>query len=242
MQTKKIEGIVINETNYSESSKILSVLTKDFGIISIMSKGCRKIKSKLRSVSTKLTYGNFLVNYKENGISTLIDVDTIFVFKNIMLDINKISYSSYILELATQVAKQNNDSDILDILIKSLNKIEEGLDPLIISLIAELKYLKYLGIDISLDCCSECGGTSDIITLSSDRGGYICKDCYNNEFIVTEKTIKVIRLLYHVDIDKLTKLNLSDKTIKEINTFLEEYYDKYSGLYLKSKKFLKILV
>ena len=86
MQAKKIEGIVINETNYSESSKILSVLTKDFGIISIMSKGCRKIKSKLRSVSTKLTYGNFLINYKENGISTLIDVDTIFVFKNIMLD------------------------------------------------------------------------------------------------------------------------------------------------------------
>ena len=242
MQAKKIEGIVINETNYSESSKILSVLTKDFGIISIMSKGCRKIKSKLRSVSTKLTYGNFLINYKENGISTLIDVDTIFVFKNIMLDINKISYSSYILELATQVAKQNSDSDILDILIKSLNKIEEGLDPLIISLIAELKYLKYLGIDISLDCCSECGSTSDILTLSSDRGGYICKDCYNNEFIVTEKTIKVIRLLYHVDIDKLTKLNLSEKTIKEINTFLEEYYDKYSGLYLKSKKFLKILV
>ena len=242
MQTKKIEGIVINETNYSESSKILSVLTKDFGIISIMSKGCRKIKSKLRSVSTKLTYGNFLINYKENGISTLIDVDTIFVFKNIMLDINKISYSSYILELATQVAKQNSDSDILDILIKSLNKIEEGLDPLIISLIAELKYLKYLGIDISLDCCSECGSTSDILTLSSDRGGYICKDCYNNEFIVTEKTIKVIRLLYHVDIDKLTKLNLSEKTIKEINTFLEEYYDKYSGLYLKSKEFLKILV
>ena len=242
MQAKKIEGIVINETNYSESSKILSVLTKDFGIISIMSKGCRKIKSKLRSVSTKLTYGNFLINYKENGISTLIDVDTIFVFKNIMLDINKISYSSYILELATQVAKQNSDSDILDILIKSLNKIEEGLDPLIISLIAELKYLKYLGIDISLDYCSECGSTSDILTLSSDRGGYICKDCYNNEFIVTEKTIKVIRLLYHVDINKLTKLNLSEKTIKEINTFLEEYYDKYSGLYLKSKEFLKILV
>ena len=102
--------------------------------------------------------------------------------------------------------------------------------------------MKYLGIDISLDCCSECGSTSDILTLSSDRGGYICKDCYNNEFIVTEKTIKVIRLLYHVDIDKLTKLNLSEKTIKEINTFLEEYYDKYSGLYLKSKKFLKILV
>ena len=241
MQTKKIEGIVINETNYSESSKILNVFTKELGIISVMSKGCRKLKSKLRSVSTKLTYGNFIVSYKQNGISTLIEVDSIYDFKNIMFDINKISYASFVLELAGGVAKQNSDSEVFEILISCLKKINEGLNPIIITMISELKFLRFLGIDISLDCCSNCGSATDIITLSSDRGGYICKGCYENELIVTEKTLKVIRLLYHVDIDKITKLDLSHQTIKEINSFLEEYYDKYSGLYLKSKQFIQIL-
>ena len=52
-------------------------LTKEYGLISAISKGCRKIKSKLRSVSTKLTYGYFHVNYKENGLSNIIAVDVI---------------------------------------------------------------------------------------------------------------------------------------------------------------------
>ena len=56
---KKIEGIVLNEQSYGDSSKILNVITKDYGIIGILSKGCKKIKSNLRIVSTKLTYGNF---------------------------------------------------------------------------------------------------------------------------------------------------------------------------------------
>jgi len=41
----KIEGIVVGETLYSESSKILKVFTPKYGIISVMSKGCRKPKS-----------------------------------------------------------------------------------------------------------------------------------------------------------------------------------------------------
>lgn len=241
MQTKKLEAIVIDEANYSESSKILNLYTKDLGIISVISKGCRKIKSPLRIVSTKLIYGDFIISYKPSGLSTLINADIADNFKNILTDIKKISFASYILELASQVAKQNNDIEIFEILISCLKKINEEFDPEIITLICELKYLKYLGIDISLDSCSICGDKDNIITLSVDKGGYICNNCYENEMIVSSKALKVIRMFYYVDIDKISKIKLSDKTIKEISKFLEEYYDKYSGLYLKSKRFLNLI-
>ena len=71
MKVEKVEGLIIGETNYSVSSKILKVFTKEHGIISIMSKGCRNLKSKLRGVSTKLTYASFQIHYKEDGISTV---------------------------------------------------------------------------------------------------------------------------------------------------------------------------
>ena len=48
------------------------------------------------------------------------------------------------------------------------------------------------------------------------------------------KTISLIRLLYYVDISKITKLDISDKIKKEIDTFINDYYDRYSGIYLKS--------
>ena len=33
----------------------------------------------------------------------------------------------------------------------------------------------------------------------------------------------------------------SSEDLKEISEFLDEYYDRYTGLYLKSKEFLKML-
>lgn len=238
-EIKKIEGIVIGDTNYSESSKILNILTKEYGIIGVMSKGCRKVKSNLRTVSNKLTYGYFNVYYKENGLSTLISVDLKRYFKSIMTDIIKISYATYLIELTNQTYKQNPNEDIYNLLIDGLNKLEDGFDPLIITNIIELKYLDYLGIGINVDGCNICGNQTEIITLSSKSGGFVCKNCYTNEKLVSEKAIKVIRMFYYVDISKISKLDLSIQTTKEISEFLDEYYDLYSGLYLKSKNFLK---
>ena len=239
MKIESIEGIVLSETNYSESSKILNVLTKEHGLIGIMSKGCRNMKSKLHGVSRKLIYGTFHIYYKEKGLSTLISVDIKNSFSKTIMDLEKISYASLILDLTNQVVKQNDSSEIVNLVIDTLVKIEEGLNPIALTDILELKLLDYLGVSPNIDSCSHCGSTKDIVTLSSDSGGYICSNCYNNEPLVSEKTIKMIRMYYYVDIKNITKLDVSEEVTNEINTFLDDYYDRYTGLYMKSKNFIK---
>ena len=239
MKIESIEGIILSETNYSESSKILNVLTKEHGLIGVMSKGCRNMKSKLRGVSRKLIYGTIHIYYKEKGLSTLIGVDVINSFSKTLMDLEKISYSSYILDLTNQVLKQNDDEEIFDLLKDTLIKIEEGLNPLALTNILELKLLDYLGVSPSIDACSHCGSDKQIVTISSDAGGYICKNCYNNEPLVSDKTIKMIRMYYYVDIKNITKLDVSNQISFEINRFLDDYYDRYTGLYIKSKDFIK---
>jgi len=239
MEILKIEGIVISETNYSESSKILNVLTKDLGIIGVISKGCKKLKSNLRSVSTKLTYGMFNIYYKKDGLSTLISVDIKDSFNKIKTDITKISYASFLLELTEQVYKQSARDDIFELFINALLKINEGFDPIVITNILELKYLDHLGIGLMLDGCSICGNNENIVTISAKDGGYLCKECIKDDKIFSQRFIKLMRMFYYVDISKITKLDLHYDTIKEIDTFLDEYYDEYTGLYLKSKQFLK---
>lgn len=238
---EKIEGIIIGERAYSETSKIISILTKDYGIISCIAKGSRTLKSELRSVTTKMTYGLFHMHYKEGKLSTLVGVDIINPLKQIKKDIVKISYASFLLELAEQVMKQNQQEEIYDLLISTLKKIEEGYDPLVLTNILELKYLEYLGVMPIIDACSVCGSKNSIATLSSDKGGYVCNHCLTDEKIVSEKTIKLIRMFYYVDIDKITNLEINESIKKEINNFLENYYDRYTGLYLKSKAFLQNL-
>lgn len=238
---EKLEGIVISEQVYGETSKIINILTPNKGVIGVMAKGARKLKSDLANVSGKLNYGYFNLYYKENKLSTLVSVDIIDSFKNIRKDIEKISYASFLLELSGQVMKQNSSKYVFEFLISGLKKINEDFDPVVITNILELKYLDLLGVMPVLDCCSGCGKTSNIVTLSNIKGGYVCNECVTNEKIVSEKTIKLIRMFYYVDIDKISKLEISDSCKAEINEFLDNYYDQYTGLYLKSKQFLKDL-
>ena len=238
---KKIEGIIVSEVDYKESSKIINVFSPTDGVIGILARGTKKIKSNLSGVTSKLTYGYFHVNYKENGLSTLIEVDILDGFKNIRRNIDMISYAGYLLELASMVYKHDSNIEIYNLLIASLKKIDEGYDYQIITNILELKLLEYLGIKPIIDSCVNCGTKVDIVTISSYKGGYLCKNCAKDEVIVNIKTIKLLRMFYYVDINKISKLEISDNIKKELNLFIDDYYDRYSGLYLKSKTFLRNL-
>jgi len=105
MKIISTDGIVVSSIPFKESSRIINILTKDMGIVGCIVKGCKSLKSKLRLPSEKFAYGTFHFYYKENGLSTLIEADIKNYFINIKSDIVKISYMSYLCELATNVYK-----------------------------------------------------------------------------------------------------------------------------------------
>lgn len=238
---ESVEGIILRETDYGETSKIIQVLTKEYGMIGMMAKGAKSLKSPFRSSTLKLNYGRFQIYYKEGKLSTLSSVDVLQHYKNIRKDIEKISYASFLLELSEQVYKHNPHSDIYALLLSGLQKIEENFSPMVITNILELKYLEYLGVMPIIDRCAVCGRTDSIATISSHLGGYVCNHCRKNEVLVDEKVIKLLRMYYYVDVEKISKLEISAKIETSINQFIDDYYDRYTGLYLKSKEFLKTL-
>ena len=235
---KKVEGIIIKETSYKETSKIVNIFTDEYGIIGVLCKGAKRLKSPFSSSTGKLTYANFHINYKENGLSTLIDGDIKNYFFNIKNDIVKISYLSYLIELAVHTYKESENNEVYNLLIDSILKIEDNLDPRIITNILEVQYLSYLGINLNLDECVKCG-SSKVVTLSMNKGGYVCANCRDNEELIDEKVLKLLRLYQYVDISKISSLDIDENNSKIISKIIDEYYDLYSGLRTKSKKFLK---
>ncbi|MBO5376417.1 MAG: DNA repair protein RecO [Bacilli bacterium] len=249
MAIMKLEGIIIGETLFGESSKILKVFTKEYGIISVMSRGCRKPKSTFHEASNKLIYANFDIKYKDNGISTLIGVSIIKIFKNIIMDyrdfIKKVCAFSLV-DLTSQVIDQKRMrkeeiSDIYDIFISAINKIDERFNSNILMNIVRLKYLEYLGVRPSIDCCSNCGSNQNIVTITASSYGYVCRNCYTNEKMVRSSVIKLIRMLFYVEIDKIKKLEIDEVDLKEIEEFIDEYYEEHTGIYLKTKDKFKII-
>ena len=238
----EVEGFILSETPYGETSKIINVFTKEYGVIGIMCKGAKSLKSKVRVATLKYTYANFNIYYKENKLSLLNSADIINSLKNIRSDITLISFITYLSELTHQVLRQSNSKDLYDDFITVILKIESGLDPLVLTNILEIKYLNELGVLFNLDECIDCGNKTNIVTISSDKGGYICKDCLTNEEIVSTKVIQMLRMYYYVNIKSITDLKIDDETKKTIDFFLNNYYERYTGLYLNSKKFLDSLI
>ena len=233
---KKIEGIIVSTVDYKESSKIINILSPEVGVIGVLSRGCKNMKSKLRETSNVLSYGVFHLNYRTESLSSLIEVDIKNSFKNIRKDIVKLNYAVFLLELISGVYKHDRNESVYKMLIDGLIKIDEGYDPRVITSIIELKSLEYLGIKPIVDSCVNCGNKNDIVTISSYN---LCKNCVGTEPIYHLKTLKLIRMFYYVDISKISKLDISDNIKKEISLFIDEYYDRYSGLYLKSKYLLE---
>lgn len=232
----KTRGIVLTETPYSETSKILNVLTEDYGLIGIISKGCKNLKNKLRGVSNKMNYCEYTINYKEKGLSTLIEGTTLNSFKNIYVDMKKAMYAFYLIDLVSQVLKENNNKETFNLLVPALIKINDGLSPELISNIVEIKLLDYLGVSLNLEECSNCGSRESLITIDISSGGVICKDCYQDGYIMNNKALHLMQLLKKVDILKLEKLEITDEDIfKEIDKFIYEYYTSFTGIYIKKK-------
>ena len=231
----------MGEVLYGESSKILKIFTEDLGIISVMSRGCRRIKNAFHEASNTLIYANFDISYKENAISTLTAVDIIKVFKNIQMnykDLERKLYAFSLVKLTNQVLtqKQISPSEIKDIyntFLSALEKIDDGFDSKTILDIVMLKYLDFLGVKPSIDACSNCGSNTNIVTFSSSSYGYVCDNCYNGEKMVSKDSIKMLRMLYYVDIGRIKTLNISEDVLNEIDDFLNDYYEEHTGIYLK---------
>ena len=243
MKLKKIEGIIVGEQNYSETSKILKIFTPQYGIVSAISKGCRKPKSTLHEGSNKLIFGIFDLSFKEDGLSTLIEIEIKDNFKNITMDYKDLAKKMYaftIIDISTQLLPQEEIDEeerkmIYDILISSLKKINDGINPRVLLDIVMLKYLNFLGVLPNLDSCSFCGSAFEIVTMDSKSFGFVCKDCYTNEILVNKDSLKMIRMLYYVDIDKIKKLDIGEE-LNDIEQFIENYYEDHTGVYFNIKK------
>lgn len=239
----EVDGFVLSEIPYGETSKIINVFTKEYGVIGIMCKGAKQLKNKNRVATMKLNYTRFNIMYKENKLSTLISADIINPLKLIKSDILLVSFLSYITELTEQVLKQSIEYDkIYDDFIKVVLKLSQGLDPVVLTNILEIKYLEYLGVLFNLDECVLCKSKKDIATFDPDKGGYICINCLTNEIIVSKKIIKMIRMYYYINIDSIKEIKVDDEVKNTINKYIDLYYERYTGLYLNSKSFLKKLM
>ncbi len=222
MLLKNYRGVVIREVQVKESDKIITVFTKNFGLVSFFAKGARKAKSNIAGTSL-FSYGDFITTSpSQNALGIIKEVETIKTFYNLTKDYNNIFIATYLAEHCYKGLMEGNNDDILFLLINCLNQLDKGvINNRILLSIFELKFMEYNGYIPITTNCTICGNTSSLDYFGNE--GVICSNCKNIKNIKINNTI-LYTIKYILNNEKLVfDFDLEDKYVKILNEVTKHF-------------------
>lgn len=153
------------------------------------------------------------------------------------------AYATYVCELLDKATEERQPNPYLyELTFQILRDIDEGYDPQILTQIYEMKMLPVLGLYPTMDKCAICGETTGHFDFSTRSNGIICHRCFDKDryrMHLPENVVKLLRLFFIFQLDRLGNIDVKQETKEWLQKAIDTYYDEYSGLYLKSRKFLR---
>lgn len=247
MALLKTSGIVIKQVNYSESDKILTIFTKDHGKISAVAKGARKTKNRFLSCAQLFCYSDF-VYYQGSSMAYINQCELRESFYNLRMDLNKLTYSSYIIELINAaLEEQEKEEKIFSLLIHTLNHLANSnkIDLDLILLAFQTKLMALTGFAPHMDNCVACGKEiKENAKISPKLGGLICHSCYKNNpysLDISEVGIETLLFTLHRPLSQLSELKVHRNIIKQLQKIMNTYVSVHLEKAFYSLDFLNII-
>ena len=134
------EGIVLARRNYSEADRILVIYTKNYGKISLIAKGVRKLNSRKRGHLEVFSYLKFSAARGKN-LDILTEAEIIDSFPKVREDLKKVAVAYYLMEVAGRTTRDGEpNTEVFGIILEYLKRLkkEEKLRKLRLDFILEL--------------------------------------------------------------------------------------------------------
>ena len=174
----KVNGLIIQEIAQKENDKFITILTAEYGKMSVYCRGVRKIKSQFMSLIELFSYNEFEL-YEKNGHFWLDDCYRINDFYKLRDTIEGFSLASYILDVLSDISLDGEKcEDVLRLGLNTLYAICEKIKPLWqIKAAFEFKAMCLSGYLPELDGCRRCGKKLDKYTFDVLSGCLVCDKC-----------------------------------------------------------------
>jgi len=140
MPSLTVEGIILKRSNFGEADRMLTILTKNLGKISVVARGVRKITSR-RAGNVELLNLVKIGLFKGKGY-TLTEAQSIETFPRIK---SNLAGGFHILELVNKFLPENDPNfRVYDLIVLTLKTFERNPRQLILRAF-EIKFLNMLG-------------------------------------------------------------------------------------------------
>ncbi|MEX2016398.1 MAG: DNA repair protein RecO [Candidatus Hydrogenedentales bacterium] len=178
---ERSDAIVLRGVDYSETSRIITLLTPGRGKLTCIAKGARRSKGGLGPTLDNINRIEAVYLWKDGrDIQTLTDATLLDAFAPLKRDFDKSSYAAFPLELADRIAHDNEPSERL------YAELSGGLESLAawsgaaatFAVWLAWRLLSVAGFTPTFDTCVHCGerlggGKNGF----SFEGGAVCGNC-----------------------------------------------------------------
>ena len=246
MSTEKAQAIVLRVIDFSETSCVVTLFTREFGKVTGLAKGGSRLKGPFESALDLLALVRLVFLRKSSeALDLLTEAKLERRFRGHGRDLSYYYAGYYVAELLIELTDAYDPHpQLFDLAEQTLADLAAGgpVRPLIFHF--ELQTLEILGYLPSLQICAECGDEVPItgrVAFGTLHGGVLCTRCRVGKQQVISVSAGVIRAMACLadgQGDAWRRLELNSSTLGELRAVLNRYLNHLVGHALKLHRHL----
>ena len=222
------KGLVIRVTPYNDTDAILSVLTPNYGRLTIKARGLRRKNSPLIAPCQLLAYAEFTL-FEYRNMYTINEASSIELFSALRKDLQKLSLGSYFAQAAETMSQEDlPNPELLSLVLNCLHGLSKlALPETMVKAVFELRSACLSGYTPDLYGCYRCGcDNPDRFDISEGRlECAACRDPASTglRMPVTPGILDAMRYICSCDSKKLFSFSASPETLDALSYITESY-------------------
>ncbi len=222
------DALVIREQHTGENDRIVTLLTRDFGLIRAFATGARKINNRNHAATQMLSYGKFIL-YKAKDTWRVGEADPIATFFELRDDIKKLSLAQYFCEVAKALTPEEDDSsEYLRLTLNCISLISnEKYNQTIVKVVFELYILSLSGYMPELTLCNRCGAQNADFVLDCVEGVILCRQhvpvIYERYCPLSKGSLTAMRYILSSELKNAFNFTLSNDSLSLLKNTCEIY-------------------
>jgi len=222
-----VHALVLREVDYRETDKILTVLTRENGKMTLSARGCRKKGSAIAAACQLLVWSEMAV-YEYQGRWSVKEATSERQFDGVRGDLDKLALGCWLAELAqTLTVEDVGAPEVLSLVLNSLHALDKLDLPLEqVKAAFELKLMCLSGFAPMLDACAVCGREPERPRLHLREGVLHCEGCalgQGSSLPLTPAALAAMRHIAHGEAKRLFSFRLDPASMALLGRACEEY-------------------
>ncbi len=249
MSSEKATAIVLRVVEFSETSSVVTLLTREFGKVRALAKGARRPKGPFESALDLLALCRIVFLRKSSdALDLLTEAKLERRFRPHGGSLSNLYAAYYVAELLSELTDDYDPHpELFDAAAQILAALasSDAVAPEVLRF--ELTALRVLGHMPSLDCCAECGQPVDAggrVPFSQSAGGVLCKSCRAGQkgvVSISDEVRQALAKLAEIDGRASRQVSLERNVYGELRAVLNHYWAHLLGREPRMHRYLGAL-